>query len=129
MRKQRPSVPRKPGVRPAEEVGTVVEILLPSVKMKSLSPRGVPFEREFHQYLLHRFRGYTVASGSITGYWRRPGKSEECNEHREYRVAFKTSAERSELEAYIAALTAQLDEESIFVTENGIARLIFRATT
>jgi hypothetical protein len=68
-------------------LGRVMNILLPSIKMKSYSARGVLFERELHCFLLTHFTGYTVTSGNITGYWKDQSGCEECNEHREYQVA------------------------------------------
>ena len=57
------------------------QFLLPSVKMKSNSPRGTIFERELHAFLMENYGGYTVTGGSITGYWKRSDGMEECNEH------------------------------------------------
>ena len=85
-------------------IGAIVELLLPSVKMKSLSPRGVPFERELHEYLLTHFDGYTVASGSITGYWAKGPDGEQCNEHLQYRIAVPSAKDRNRMERHIAHL-------------------------
>ena len=103
----------------------MVELLLPSVKMKSLSPRGVPFERELHEYLLTHFGGYTVASGSITGYWARKPDGEQCNEHLQYRIAVPSAKDRNRMERHVAHLAAELEEESIFCVAESKARLIF----
>jgi hypothetical protein len=105
-------------------LGTVIQLLLPSIKMKSYSPRGIPFEREFHDYLLRHFSGYTVASGNITGYWRREGRNEDCNEHREYQIALNGEKERLSLEKRVSNLAKELGEQTIFCQVNGRAYLI-----
>ena len=70
---------------------SLFQFLLPSVKMKSNSPRGVIFERELHALLMEHYGGYTVTGGNITGYWKRSDGAEECNEHRAYQVAICSS--------------------------------------
>jgi hypothetical protein len=107
-----------------EPVGKVFLILLPSVKMKTRSPRGVPFAQEFHDFLMQLFRGYTVASGNITGYWQRGRPEEQCNEHRQYQVAFKSDQDRVLLEEHLSNLAAELGEETIFCEFEGEAFLI-----
>src|SRR5688500_10055507 len=133
-RKQKPeSNKQKPGTVSSlsdawKPLGTVVQVLLPSIKMKSYSSRGVPFEKEFHDFLLANFDGYTVASGNITGFWKGSGKWEECNEHREYQIAVTGVEQRSRLEDYVGHLAGELKERTIFCTMNGSAFLI-RALT
>ena len=107
-----------------KELGTMVSVLLPSVKMKSLSSRETIFEREFHEFLLASFGGYTVASGNITGYWRRRNLPDECNEHRRYEISIKTERDRKLLELRVACLAQELGETSIFCQRNGKAYLI-----
>lgn len=105
-------------------LGRVMNLLLPSIKMKSYSPRGVLFDRELHSFLLTHFTGYTVTSGNITGYWKRDGLEEECNEHREYQVAIHRPDQHAILEKYLAHLAWELNEDSVYLTFNGKAFLI-----
>ena len=102
-------------------LGTVIQVLLPSVKMKSHSVRGVPYASEFHAFLISRFGGYTVASGNITGYWLRSNQEEECNEHREYQIAIQDPQAFRELSEYLSALARELEERSIYCQANGEA--------
>jgi hypothetical protein len=115
---------KREGKARVEGLGKVMNILLPSVKMKSFSPRGEVFEQEWHEFLLKHFSGYTVTSGSITGYWQRDGGREECNEHREYQIAVRPRDGRKILERYVANLARELGEESVYVTFDGEALLI-----
>lgn len=104
-------------MRPTEAktvMGKTFVVLLPSVKMKSLSTRGTTFEREFHHFLMDHFGGYTVASGSITGYWKNDEGREECNEHRRYEVALAKRTDATLLEKQLAGLALELGEKSIF---------------
>jgi hypothetical protein len=105
-------------------IGRVVNILLPSIKMKSYSPRGRLFESELHSFLLTHFTGYTVTAGSITGYWKGTGAMEECNEHRQYEIAFNSFDKLSILEKYLAHLAWELGEKTIYLTTAGRAVLI-----
>ena len=105
-------------------LGRVMNLLLPSIKMKSYSPRGVLFDRELHSFLLTHFSGYTVTSGNITGYWKGHRHEEECNEHREYQIAIHRPNQRAILEKYLAHLAWELNEESVYLTFEGKAFLI-----
>ena len=107
-----------------EPVGRVLLILLPSVKMKARSPRGIPFAQEFHDFLMTHFNGYTVASGNITGYWQRGTEEEQCNEHRQYQVAFKKDKDRFCLEKHLASLATELGEKTVFCQFGSEAFLI-----
>jgi hypothetical protein len=106
------------------ELGTIVKALLPSIKMKVHSPRGIPFEKEFHDLLLAQFQGYTVAAGSITGYWMRSSKKEECNEHREYQIAVVETNGLKTLIKTLSRLARSLGERDIYVSMNGKAFLV-----
>ena len=106
------------------KIGRVVNVLLPSIKMKSYSPRGFVFEGELHSFLLAHFTGYTVTAGSITGYWKGTGSKEECNEHRQYEIAFSSIGKLSILEKYLAHLAWELGEKTIYLTTAGRAVLI-----
>jgi hypothetical protein len=107
-----------------ESMGKILLMLLPSVKMKSRSPRGIPFAQEFHEFLMIHFNGYTVASGNITGYWQRGTKEEQCNEHRQYQVAFKKDKDRLRLEQHLSRLASELGEKTIFCQFEGEAYLV-----
>src|SRR5688572_33257787 len=101
------------------KIGRVVNVLLPSIKMKSYSPRGSVLEGELHSFLLTHFTGYTVTAGSITGYWKGSGATEECNEHRQYEIAFSSLGTLSILEGYLAHLAWELGENRIYLTTAG----------
>ena len=107
-----------------KRLGTVIQVLLPSLKMKSHSVRGVPYASEFHAFLISRYGGYTVASGSITGYWLRSNQEEECNEHREYQIALKDQKALEGLSEYLSALARELSERTIYCQANGEAFII-----
>ena len=106
------------------KIGRVVNVLLPSIKMKSYSPRGCVFESELHSFLLTHFTGYTVTAGNITGYWKGTGSKEECNEHRQYEIAFSSIGKLTVLEKYLAHLAWELGEKTIYLTTGGRAVLI-----
>jgi hypothetical protein len=110
-------------------IGIVVQVLLPSIKMKSHSRRGIPFERQFHDFLLSSFGGYTVTSGNITGYWLGSSIGEECNEHREYQIAIARPEHLVKLGDYLGRLARELNERTIFCTMHGEAFLISAAKT
>ena len=99
-------------------------MLLPSEKMNSVSSRGIPFEREFHEFLLQNFGGYTQFSGNVTGCWKQDGGGKECIEHCEYQVACRKPSQRRLLEGRLAELAVELDEESIFYAIAGDVYLI-----
>ena len=105
-------------------IGVIVCVLLPSVKMKEKSKRHIPFERELHDFLISEFKGYTVTAGSITGYWVRRSKDEECNEHREYQIAISSADGLEKLRDYLARLASRLKERTIFCTIHGDAFLV-----
>jgi hypothetical protein len=109
--------------RLAEVIGTIVQVLLPSIKMKSRE-KGRVLERDFHRFLVSSFGGYTVASGSITGYWIGSSRKEECNEHREYQIAISSTADFEKLTNYLSTLADQIREETIFCAMSGRAFLI-----
>jgi hypothetical protein len=97
----------------------IFQFSLPSVKMKSNSPRGVVFGRELHAFLMENYGGYTVTGGSITGYWKQPDGSEECNEHRAYQVAIQKPRSIKRLQKFIVTLGLELGEQSIFCVTGG----------
>jgi hypothetical protein len=94
-------------------LGRIGVFLLPSLKMKSLSPRGRTYDQELHDFLLQNFTGYTVTTGNISGYWISCGH-EHYGEHREYKVAFSDPSKVPSLERYVAVLAAEIGEQTVY---------------
>ena len=113
---------------PRESMGPVAAMLLPIEKLKQPSPRGVPFEKEIHEFLSTNLNGYTVASGNISGYWKDNHGREIYGEHREYRVALPPSpTARKTLEIFLGTLAHEMDETCIYLEHGGEAFLIYAA--
>ncbi|HUS37284.1 MAG TPA: hypothetical protein VM680_18200 [Verrucomicrobiae bacterium] len=111
---------------PRESMGSVAAMLLPIDKLKKPSPRGVPFEREIHEFLSTNLNGYTVASGNISGYWKDNHGHEIYGEHREYRVALPPSqTARQTLEIFLGTLAHEMGEACIYLECGGEAFLIY----
>ena len=109
-------------------MGPVAAMLLPIEKLKQPSPRGVPFEREIHDFLSTNLNGYTVASGNISGYWKDHNGSNLYGEHREYRVALPPSkTARETLESFLGTLAYEMRETCIYMEHGGEAHLIYAA--
>src|SRR3954454_2227935 len=98
-----------------QSIGTMVLFLVPSLKLKQPGSEGRTPEAEIHRYLLDTFGGYTAAAGNIHGYWKDEDGSESYGEHKEYKVGLRDPARLPELKAFLARLSAQLDEECIYV--------------
>jgi hypothetical protein len=92
----------------------VAVVLLPAEKIKIASPRGIPFEKEIHVFLLENFNGYTVASGNISGHWKNDAGRDEYGEHREYKVALPAIASTRQLEDFLGNLSAEMGEKCIY---------------
>jgi hypothetical protein len=110
-----------------ESLGRLGVLLLPSLKMKSVSPRGKSYEQETHEFLVENFSGYTVASGNIAGFWKDSQGRQHYGEHQEYRVGFLSENKIPDLENYIAKLAKELGEESIFWSTGEDAWLIYKS--
>jgi hypothetical protein len=111
---------------PRESMGSVATMLLPIEKLKQPSPRGVPFEREIHEYLSTTLNGYTVASGNISGHWKDHDGRDHYGEHRQYRVALPPSkTARDTLDIFIGTLAHEMKEACIYVEQAGEAFLIY----
>ena len=108
-----------------ESLGRLGILLVPSLKMKAVSPRGQPFEKELHEFLVAHFSGYTLASGNIAGFWKDSCGRQHYGEHLEYRVGFLSEDKIPMLENYISELAAELEEESIFWETGEDAWLIY----
>jgi len=109
-----------------ESLGRLGILLLPSLKMKGVSPRGKSYEQEVHDFLVENFSGYTVASGNIAGFWKDSQGRQHYGEHLEYRVGFLSEDKIPLLENFIAELATRLDEKSIFWATGEDAWLIYR---
>jgi len=109
-----------------ESLGRLGILLLPSLKMKSTSPRGNTYEQEVHEFLVGNFSGYTVASGNIAGFWKDSQGRQHYGEHQEYRVGFLSEDKIPFLENYISKLAEELGEESIFWATGEDAWLIYK---
>lgn len=68
-------------------LGTRAAFLLPSLKLKGLTPDGQTFEHSVHQFLLAHFDSYTATSSNLFGYWKEPGGNDSYGEHRQFSVA------------------------------------------
>jgi hypothetical protein len=104
-------------------LGRIGVFLLPSLKMKSVSPRGKTYDQELHDFLIDHFSGYTVTAGNISGYWKTNGY-EQYGEHREYKVAFEDDSKIEVLEKHIADLGAEIGEEMVYCELGNRAVLI-----
>jgi hypothetical protein len=113
---------------PRESMGPVAAMLLPIEKLKLSSPRGVPFEREIHEFLSTNLNGYTVSSGNISGHWKDHHGNDLYGEHREYRVALPPSATaRQTLEIFLGTLAHEMQETCIYMEYGGEAFLVYAA--
>jgi hypothetical protein len=98
-----------------ETLGQVAVVLLPIEKLKVKSPRGVPFEREIHDFLVTSFNGYTVSSGNISGHWKDDTGHDHYGEHRQYKVAVAAQEAIHCFEVFLAGIAAEMQEECIYV--------------
>jgi hypothetical protein len=105
-----------------ETLGQVAVVLLPIEKLKVKSPRGAPFEREIHDFLVTSFNGYTVSSGNISGHWKDDTGHDHYGEHRQYKVAVAAQEAIHCFEVFLAGIAAEMQEECIYVE---IGREIF----
>lgn len=111
-----------------ESLGRLGILLLPSLKLKTVSPRGKIYEQEVHDFLVENFSGYTVASGNITGFWKDSQGRQHYGEHQEYRVGFLNEEKIPTLENFIAELAEELGEQSIFWATGEDTWLIYAKT-
>ncbi len=111
----------------AELLGETGAILLPLEKLSEKSPRGVPFEREVHEFLLTNFNGYTVASGNISGHWKDETGRDHYGEHRQYKVALPNREAIHSLEVFVATLARDLGEDCIYFELAGRVYLVYAA--
>jgi hypothetical protein len=98
-----------------EVIGQVAVTLLPLEKLKLKSPRGIPFEREIHDFFVTKFNGYTVSSGNISGHWKDDAGRDHYGEHRQYKVALDGRESVTSFEVFLAELAADIGEDCIYV--------------
>jgi hypothetical protein len=110
-----------------EALGPIGAALLPAEKIKMKSPRGEPFEKEVHQFLVSNFNGYTVSSGNISGHWKDDLGHDHYGEHREYKVALPGAEKARNFQVYLANLAAEMGEECIYVELGAEIFLVYRA--
>jgi hypothetical protein len=110
-----------------ELLGETAVTLLPVEKLKLPSPRGVPFEREIHDFLVTNFNGYTVSSGSISGHWKDDTGHDHYGEHREYKVATTPGESRASLQVFLADLAREMGEECIYLEIGREITLVYRS--
>ena len=103
-----------PGIK-RESLGQVAVALLPIEKLKLKSPRGVPFEREIHDFLVTSFNGYTVSSGNISGHWKDDTGHDHYGEHRQYKVAAGLPESARSFEVFLSGIAAEMHEECIYM--------------
>ncbi len=108
-----------------QSLGRLGILLLPSLKMKGVSPRGKTYETEVHEFLVANFSGYTLASGNIAGFWKDSRGKQHYGEHLEYRVGVLSEKKIPMLENYISQLAEEIGEESIFWETGEDAWLIY----
>ena len=98
-----------------ESLGQLAVALLPIEKLKLKSPRGVPFEKEIHEFLVTNFNGYTVSSGNISGHWKDDHGHDHYGEHRQYKVALPATESVRSFEVFLSEIAADMHEECIYV--------------
>lgn len=110
-----------------ETLGRVAAALLPIEKLKTNSPRGLPFEREIHDFLVTNFNGYTVSSGNISGHWKDDTGHDHYGEHRQYKVAVAADESIHSLEVFLAELASDMGEECIYLEVGREIFLVYSA--
>jgi hypothetical protein len=107
-----------------EPLGQMAVFLLPSLKLKRRGPDGLAVEDRVHRFLIGNFAGYTVETGNILGFWKDDGE-EHYGEHRLFRVAFAGKERIPVLEAFLAAVAAEIGERSVYLETGEDAWLIY----
>ena len=108
-------------------LGKNVRFLLPSLKLKEPCPGGGTIEHSVHAYLVQNFGGYTVTSGTVSGYWREEDGSQSYGEHREFTVALPDDAGLPALKHFLALTGRRLCESCLYVEVAGSAGLLYSA--
>jgi hypothetical protein len=110
-----------------KSLGKNVRFLLPSLKLKEPCPGGGTIEQSVHAYLVEHFGGYTVTSGTVSGYWREEDGTQSYGEHREFTVALHDNAGLPELKRFLALTGRRLCESCLYVEVAGSAELLYSA--
>src|SRR5579875_141948 len=108
-------------------LGKNVRFLLPSLKLKEPCPGGGTIEESVHVYLVEHFGGYTVTSGTVSGYWREEDGTQSYGEHREFTVALPDDRELPALKRFLALTGRRLCESCLYVEVAGFALLLYSA--
>jgi hypothetical protein len=110
-----------------KSLGKNVRFLLPSLKLKEPCSGGGTIEQSVHAYLVAHFGGYTVTSGTVSGYWREEDGSQSYGEHREFTVALPDDRGLPELKRFLALTGHRLCESCLYVEVAGSAQLLYSA--
>ena len=110
-----------------ESLGQLAVALLPIEKLKRKSPRGIPFEKEIHDFLVTSFNGYTMSSGNISGHWKDDHGHDHYGEHRQYKVALPAPESVKSFEVFLAEIAAEMGEECIYMELGREIFLIYRS--
>jgi hypothetical protein len=114
-------------MKPMERsLGTRAAFLLPSLKLKGVTPEGPTFEQAIHEFLLTHFDGYTATASNLFGYWKDERGGDSYGEHRQFSVGLVDEKKLPELKRYLATLARQMDEDCIYLETGGSATLIYR---
>jgi hypothetical protein len=108
-----------------QPLGKNVRFLLPSLKLKESCPGGGTIEQSVHAYLVEHFGGYTVTSGTVSGYWREEDGSQSYGEHREFTVALPNDCGLPELKRFLSLTARRLCESCLYVEVAGSALLLY----
>ena len=110
-----------------ESLGQLAVALLPIEKLKLKSPRGVPFEKEIHEFLVTNFNGYTVSSGNISGHWKDDHGHDHYGEHRQYKVALSATESVRGFEVFLSGIDADMGEECVYMELGREIYLVYRS--
>ena len=110
-----------------ESLGQLAVALLPIEKLKRKSPRGVPFEKEIHDFLVTNFNGYTVSSGNISGHWKDDHSHDHYGEHRQYKVALPATESVRGFEVFLSGIAADMGEECVYMELGREIYLVYRS--
>src|SRR6202012_3897063 len=108
-----------------QPLGKNVRFLLPSLKLKEPCPDGGTIEQSVHAYLVEQFGGYTVASATVSGYWREDDGRYSYGEHREFTVALPNDRGLPGLKTFLAQVARMLCESCLYVEVAGSAVLLY----
>jgi hypothetical protein len=111
-----------------EKLGRRALFLIPSVKVynRRFSKTHQSIAQTIHNFLKDTFGGYTCASGNIFGFFK--SETTEYDELREFRVAFSEDELKTKvplLQAFLAKICADIDEECIYLECGEEAMLVY----